>query len=361
MIKASYIFVSLVILVFGSINYYIYHSAVAAYPHLDTFFATGIGLLFISPLTAAFLEKREKLIVSLPFSWVGYSWLGISGIALLLLAVSDGLQFILPSFDDKQQFHIVFLTTIAASIWGAFETRRFRIRRIEIKSPKLSGIEKPIKVVQISDLHLGDSSTVSHTQKVVKAVNDLKPDVIVSTGDLFDGYLELMAPFVDVLRQLEAPLGKFAVSGNHEVIAGLEKSMSLTEFAGFTLLRDRNQAVNAQLTIAGVEDPSAPSIATERDALDSLSSAPFHLLLKHRPEFDRRSEGKFDLQLSGHTHGGQVFPFHILTFLAYPILPGLHEVAPNQRLYLSRGTGTWGPQIRLFAPPEITLIELVAS
>lgn len=358
MVKASYIFVFLVILVFGSINFYIYRSAALAYPDLNTFLATVIALLFASPLLAAFLEKKEKLIISLPFSWVGYTWLGISGVALLLLALTDFLQFFLPNLSDRDQFLIVLPSTLAASAWGAFETRRFRTKRVTIKSPKLKGLEKPIRLVQISDLHLGDSSTLSHTRKVVDAVNSLKPDIVVSTGDLFDGYLELMAPFVDVLRKIEAPLGKFAVSGNHEVIAGLEEAMSLTELAGFTLLRDNHQAINAQLTLAGVEDPSAPSIATEHDALNTLSRAPFHLLLKHRPDFDKRSEGKFDLQLSGHTHGGQVFPFHILTWFAYPTRNGLSELAPDQHLYLSRGTGTWGPQIRLLAPPEITLFEL---
>lgn len=358
MIKASYLFVTLVVLVFGSINFYLFRSAAAAYPHLTTFLATCFTLLFASPLLAAYLEKREKLIVSLPFSWVGYSWLGISGVALILMALADLAQWFLPWFDDRSQFNAVAIATLIASIWGAIETRRFRVNEVSIQSPKLKGIERPLRIVQISDLHLGDSSTLSHTRKVVEAVNALKPDLVVSTGDLFDGYLELMAPFVDVLRQLEAPLGKFAVSGNHEVIAGLDKAMSLTELAGFTVLRDNHQVINAQLTIAGVEDPSAPSIATEADALNTLSSAPFHILLKHRPAFDKRSEGKFDLQLSGHTHGGQVFPFHLLTWSAYPVRSGLSEFAPNQHLYLSRGTGTWGPQIRLLAPPEITLVEL---
>ncbi|MBK1876521.1 metallophosphoesterase [Pelagicoccus mobilis] len=345
-------------IVLGAINYYIYRTASAAYPQLSVLFATWIILSFLSLFLAIFLEKQKKLALSLPFSWIGYTWFGVSGIALATIATTDLIQVITQAFNDRFQFQLVFTTVLALSIWSVIEARRFRVRKVRIHSEKLRILEKPIRIVQISDLHLGDSSTIGHIQKIVSKVNELKPDIVVSTGDLFDGYLELMAPFVDSLREIEAPMGKFAVSGNHEVYAGLEEAMSLTELAGFTLLRDTHQAVTAHLTIAGVEDQSAPSIATEADALNTLSSAPFHLLLKHRPDFDPQSEGKFDLQLSGHTHGGQIFPFHLLTSTVYKARPGLSELAPKQQLYLSRGTGSWGPQMRLFAPPEITLLEL---
>lgn len=351
-------FVLVFALVTGLINFYLFRSAALAYPDFTVYFATWSVLLYLSLFLAVILEKNGKIKAALPFSWVGFNWLGISGIALTLTALADLAQLITPTFDDRLQFQAVAGLTVAFSVWGALEAKRFRTRHVKIVSPKLSGIEKPIRVVQISDLHLGDSSSLRHTTKVIDTVNAQEPDIVVSTGDLFDGYLQLMAPFVDALRQIKAPLGKFAVSGNHEAYAGIEAALSLTELAGFTVLRNSNQAITSQLTISGVEDPASSLAPDETAALRTISSLPFLLFLKHRPDFDSESEGKFDLQLSGHTHGGQIAPFNVLTKIQYRAKLGLSELAPSQHLYLSRGTGAWGPQIRLLAPPEITVFEL---
>lgn len=348
----------LVPLILGLFNFYLFKSASAAYPTHSVSFAISLALLYVSLFVAVILEKKGRLILSLPFSWIGYTWLGVSGIALTLFGIGDLLQLLGVQYSDPTQFQWTTFITIALSSWGAIEAKRIRVKRIRIKSLKLKGLAKPLRIAQISDLHLGDSSTLKQAKKIVQTVNFHKPDIVVSTGDLFDGYLELMAPFVDSLRKLRAPLGKFAVCGNHEVYAGLEQAMSLTELAGFSLLRNSSAPVNEFLTVAGVEDPVSSIPPDEAAALDTLSKIPYHVLLKHRPTFEAESEGKFDLQLSGHTHGGQIAPFHFLTKLAYKAKPGLTELAANQFLYLSRGTGAWGPQLRLFAPPEITLIEI---
>ncbi|MBC2605397.1 metallophosphoesterase [Pelagicoccus albus] len=351
----------LIPIILGLINYYLFRVAAAAYPGLSVFFATAIILLFLSLFVAIFLEKRGKLAASLPFSWIGYTWLGITCIAFSLSALSDLVQLITVSFNDRAQFLFVLISTVGLSLWAAFDAKRVRLRKIRLRSPKISNANHSLRIVQISDLHLGDSSSIAHTRKLVDTINQQKPDIVVSTGDLFDGYLELMAPFVDALRKIEAPLGKFAVSGNHEVYAGLDQALSLTELAGFSVLRNGSFPVNSQLTVVGVEDPASEMKPDEESALSTLSRLPFHLLLKHRPAFDPESAGKFDLQLSGHTHGGQIAPFHLLTKLAYRAKPGLTELASHQHLYLSRGTGAWGPQLRLFAPPEIAVFDLTAG
>lgn len=348
----------LIPLILGLFNFYLFKSATAAYPAFSVLFAAVLVPLYASLFAAVLMEKKGLLKRSLPFSWVGYTWLGISGLSLTLFAIGDFFQLFGEPYSDKTQFQVTSLLAAGLSLWGAVEAKRVRVRQVKIKSPKLKGLTKPLTIAQISDLHLGDSSTLKQTQRVVGLVNRHEPDIVVSTGDLFDGYLELMAPFVDTLRKLKAPLGKFAVSGNHEVYAGPEQAMSLTELAGFSLLRNTSSPINEYLTVAGVEDPASPVSPDEDAALNTLSQIPFHILLKHRPAFDLSSKGKFDLQLSGHTHGGQIAPFHLLTKLAYKAKPGLSELTPNQFLYLSRGTGAWGPQFRLFAPPEITIIEL---
>jgi len=253
-------------------------------------------------------------------------------------------------------FHSVFGLTILGTVYGIWEARRVNVRKVEISSQKIGDRKKALRLVQISDLHLGDSSTLRRTRKMVDAINRLEPDLIVSTGDLFDGFLSQMGPYVAVLNELKAPLGKFAVSGNHEVYAGLEEAVELTRQVGFCVLRDEAIEASEGLRVVGVEDPAAPNRKSEAEAMGDGGERVFTLLLKHRPEVDKSSLGKFDLQLSGHTHGGQIFPFHYLTKLRYSVRPGLTDLGDSRFLYLSRGTGTWGPQIRYFAPPEVTYL-----
>jgi predicted MPP superfamily phosphohydrolase len=162
---------------------------------------------------------------------------------------------------------------------------------------------------------------------------------------------------------IKAKYGKFAVLGNHEYYAGLNRSMQFIKTAGFELLRD-DMTQAAGITIFGEDDVTnrrsglinkgqefKKALAEKRDG--------FVLLLKHQPYID--GGANFNLQLSGHTHGGQLFPFGIITRLYFPKSYGLHELAPNKLLYVSRGTGTWGPPVRVFAPPEITVIDLIGQ
>lgn len=345
--------------VLGSINFYLFRTAAAAYPDFQVFFATIQSLFFVSIFIGRTLETKGKIKLSLPFSWIGFTWLGICGIALFLITAGDLLQLAgIGHFDNKTQFQITAPLIAILAIWGAFSAKKYRTRFLKIASNKLAVTKDRIRVVQVSDLHLGSNSSQKFVRKLVADINDLKPDIIVSTGDLFDGYLEILAPYVDILRELKAPFGKFAISGNHEVYTGLEECMSLAEVAGFTTLRNDSVTLPIKLSIIGLEDPEASSSVNESEILKRVPADAFRLLLKHRPAFESKSTGLFELQLSGHTHGGQIFPFHLLTKLQYRIGPGLTKLGPEQQIYVSRGTGTWGPQIRFLAPPELTIFDL---
>lgn len=346
-------------LAFGLINLYLFRTASAAYPQFTLFWATALSLLFGSLFLAVQLERGGKLKASLPFSWIGYTWLGVAGIAATLAALSDLAQWLLPGLTDRAQFLGIAAATLLLSLWAALSAQRLTLKRVRLASPLLSAAGQSFTVAQISDLHLGESSSLRHVKRLVETLNAQRPDLVVSTGDLFDGYLELMAPYVDCLRQLEAPLGKFAVCGNHEVYAGLDEALSLTQLAGFTLLRNESRILADALQIAGVEDSVSPLGPDEAAALAACSPERFTLLLKHRPTVNPKSS--FTLQLSGHTHGGQIAPFHLIAKLLYPAKVGLSKVAPGQFLYLSRGAGAWGPQLRLFAPSEVTVFELSAG
>jgi predicted MPP superfamily phosphohydrolase len=167
-----------------------------------------------------------------------------------------------------------------------------------------------------------------------------------------------------MLKEVNPRYGKFAVTGNHEFYAGLEKALAFTEDAGFVILRGEGTNIGDFLNIAGIDDHQgesfgSPNPLTERELLSKLPNDNFTLFLKHRPVLDKDALGLFDLQLSGHAHKGQIFPFSLLTKLSYPTDDGCLKLENGSYLCVSRGAGTWGPPIRFLAPPDVVVIELV--
>jgi uncharacterized protein len=167
----------------------------------------------------------------------------------------------------------------------------------------------------------------------------------------------------ELFREIEPEFGKFAITGNHEFYAGLTQAIAFTERCGFRMLRHELVGVGDFMDIAGVDDPAAHGFRSEEtpeaDILSKANKDHFILFLKHRPSIQKASVGQFDLQLSGHVHDGQIFPFRFLTRLSFPYYVGLHALQKGSSIYISRGSGTWGPPIRFLAPPEVTIIELI--
>jgi hypothetical protein len=166
-----------------------------------------------------------------------------------------------------------------------------------------------------------------------------------------------------MFRSIPAPLGKYAVTGNHEFYAGIGPALDFTRRAGFTVLRGELAIVGGILRIAGVDDPAGEAMGAgsrrlEAETLGGEPSSLFTLLLKHRPVLSADAQSRVDLQLSGHTHRGQIFPFRFLVRLSYPFLAGLYAREDGGALYVSRGTGTWGPRMRFLSSPEITVIDI---
>jgi len=251
----------------------------------------------------------------------------------------------------------------AATGYGLASARQIKVEWVRIPTRKLAEKSGPFRIVQISDLHLDLWSDERRLRRIVETIQAMRPDVVVSTGDLVDMGPDRLGGFADLLHQLKPRFGKFAVTGNHEAYVGPAKSLAVTRRAGFEMLSYEGATVDDVVHIAGVDDPAVRNRVTmdgraERALLQRYPKEEFTLLLKHQPRVDRASVEWFDLQLSGHTHGGQIFPFHWLVRLAYPARTGLSRVGRETWLYVSRGTGTWGPPIRLFAPSELTVIEL---
>jgi uncharacterized protein len=167
----------------------------------------------------------------------------------------------------------------------------------------------------------------------------------------------------NMFQSIPAKYGKFAVTGNHEIYAGLDRALAFTQKAGFTILKGEGITVSNLINVVGVDYPAqkpyvSDRAVSEKALLEKMPREKFTLFLKHQPVINSESPGLFDLQLSGHTHKGQIFPFNLVTKLYYRRPTGLSKINGNTLLYISRGSGTWGPPIRFLSPPEVTVIDI---
>ena len=194
---------------------------------------------------------------------------------------------------------------------------------------------------------------------LLKKLEDLQPDILVSTGDMVDAQINHLDGMAPVWASFNPPMGKYAVTGNHEYYAGLDNSVEFMESAGFTMLRGRVVQVADKLNIAGIDDPARGEPGEDFILFNGIDKDRYTVFMKHRPEVDPMAVGLFDLQLSGHTHRGQIFPFNFLTAMQYPMQDGLYRLENDSLLYTSRGTGTWGPPMRILSPPHITVFEIM--
>jgi predicted MPP superfamily phosphohydrolase len=259
------------------------------------------------------------------------------------------------------------LATIAGYINAR---RRAGIRRVDIPIAGLPAALHGFSIAQITDLHVGPTIKRDYVERVVDGVNGLGADVIAVTGDLVDGSVNELAPHTEPLSRLTARHGAFFVTGNHEYYSGADAWVREVRRLGLAVLMNEHVVLrhgDASVVVAGVTDYNAGyfDFAQRSDPAAALMGAPgdagVRLLLAHQPRsaFDAAAAG-FDLQMSGHTHGGQFFPWNYVVRLFHPFSAGLHRV-DSLWVYISRGTGYWGPPKRLGAPSEITYLRLVPA
>lgn len=325
--------------------------------------ATFLGMGLLNYL-CLFLLLRDAL-------WLGGSLLSkfvsvVYGRALEIAALPS-----LPGLDWWQATNL--LIAGAAGLvagFGLYQARkRPAVVRVNIPIAGLPAALADLRLVQITDLHVGATIRRPFVQTVASVVNDLRPDIIAFTGDAADGAVESLREEIAPLRELLAHHGKFFVTGNHEYYSGAEPWLGEMQRLGFTVLLNENRVVDfngVKILMAGVTDYGAAYLmrAHRSDPARALSGAEncsIKILLAHQPRsiFAAARSG-CDLQLSGHTHGGQFIPWNWLVPLQQPCVAGLfkHE---KTWLYVSRGTGYWGPPMRIGAPAEITLITLVRA
>ncbi|MFJ3670383.1 metallophosphoesterase [Streptomyces sp. NPDC090106] len=300
-------------------------------------------------------------------SWILFTWSVLLGVLLRLALVLAGVG------DGEERARIVAWAVLGVTAvvlaWGTFEARRVpRVRRIDVPLPRLGAGLDGLRVALITDTHYGPLDRARWSERVCEVVNTLEADVVCHTGDIADGTADRRRAQAAPLGTVRATRARVYVTGNHEYYSEAQGWVDLMDELGWQPLRNRHLLLERDgdtLVVAGVDDVTAESsgLAGHRahldGALDGADPDLPVLLLAHQPKFvDRAAAAGVDLQLSGHTHGGQIWPFHHLVRLDQPALAGLSHHGPRTLLYTSRGTGFWGPPFRVLAPSEITLLVL---
>jgi uncharacterized protein len=298
--------------------------------------------------------------------WLLFSWsvLGLLARIVLMLAGVPGLV-------RCRSVAIGVLAVVAVlAVVGHWEAMRVpRVRTREVSLPRLGAGFDGIRVVVLADTHFGPIDRRSWAAKLVSTVNGLHADVVCHVGDLADGTVAQRRAQVDTLGEVRAKLGKYYITGNHEYFSQAQRWLDHMADLGWTPLHNRHQTLTRaadRLIIAGIDDPAGTGSGLAGHGPDltaALAGADTGLpviLLAHQPKQIERTAGpRVDLQLSGHTHGGQIWPFHYLVRLEQRALRGLTRHGDTQ-LYTSGGSGFWGPPFRVFAPSEVTLLILRA-
>lgn len=334
--------------------------------------AAGFGVLALAPLAAALLEHWRLDRIGQPLAWIGWAWMGLllfwfSAWGVLALARFAARLAGQPwPWSASATWAVAFAAALLLSAYTVYEARQLRVQRLEIRTPKIPASAGTIRIAQISDVHVGLLVRHRRLGQIVRTLERIQPDILLSTGDLLDAQVDGCEGVCGDFQTFTPRLGKFAITGNHEFYPGLEQTLAFTREAGFEILRGEIRTLAGVLTLVGIDDKTGDYFGNrvQKDEPELLAQVPagtFTLLLKHQPKVHPEALGRFDLMLSGHTHGGQIFPFHLFTKLAFPLHAGYYPLAKGSAAYVSRGTGSWGPPMRLFAPAEITLIELIPA
>ncbi len=315
--------------------------------------------------------------------WLGYLLMGLFSLVLVTMWVRDAAWVVLlvvdrvvatPLRDPARRGFLA--NALNLGVLGVSGVMTGLGYSQAVQDPDVEELEVPVEgldpaldgftIVQVSDIHVGPTVRGPVLERIVEAINALKPDLVAVTGDLVDGQVSGIGPHLRALADIQATHGAFFVTGNHEYYSGWEPWAKLVQSLGVEVLLDEHRVLDhagASLVVGGVTDHSAARMEPDHlgDAVLAFAGAPrgFRLLLAHQPRsYELALEAGVDLQVSGHTHGGQYFPFTALIHLAQPFSQGLHRVAEKMWLYVNRGTTYWGPPIRLGAPQEITRLVL---
>ncbi len=350
---------------------------------LATSTVVALALLVVASVSVGRMIPSLRRVLA----WPGFIWMGVMLFLMVALLAADIVRLLATlasrwlgaanAFDGSRRVFTarVLAGAALASVGGVTAaairaTRgRIAIKRVEVVLQRLPPGLDGTRIVQMCDMHVGGLLGRQFVERVVRAANGLAPDIIAVVGDLVDGTIEQLRPALASLADLRARHGVFFVTGNHEYYthSGARAWMDEIDRMGLRVLRNQRVAIGSEaegFDLAGVPDHGASRFPEDGPAEDIAGALAGRdpsravVLLAHQPiSIHKAASLGVDLQLSGHTHGGQIWPWGLLVRLQQPFIRGLHRVAESQ-IYVSCGTGFWGPPMRLGAPAEITEIVL---
>lgn len=372
---------TIVLVIYGLINSYIFIRGLQSIPDGSSWrpwYIAGFWLVAFTFVLARIMERTYPCAFTGVITWIGSFWLAFMLYFILAALIIDLVRIINHFFHIfPQSFYVdyqktkltVFFISVALVtlivIGGFINARSPRITKLNLHIDKVVPGEKSLNIVMASDIHLGTIIARRKANRLVATINSLQPDIVLFAGDVVD---EDLTPVIKNnlganLGQIRSKFGVFAITGNHEYIGGVEPAVKYLQDHGITMLRDTTLLIDNRFYLVGREDRDRPRFSgKKRKELEELIqpvdlSFPV-ILMDHQPfNLERTVKQGVDLQLSGHTHHGQLWPFNYVTEAMYEISSGYKYIGKTH-FYVSTGFGTWGPPVRLGNRPEIVQIQL---
>jgi uncharacterized protein len=377
---AVILFFSVFFIINFLISYYLYIRGLQAIPAHSRFkplYRFAFWLFALSFIGGRAFEKFLPSPVADWFLRIGSIWLAAMLYFLLIVVFLDLLRLVnrifpfFPAAITKNYSKTKFITAMstvglvgALLLGGSINASFIRIKKLNLSVPKKAGTLKSLNIVSASDIHLGTIIGRSHIEDIVNKINALHPDIVLLPGDIID---EDPAPVIKqnlgaALQNIHSRFGVYAVTGNHEFIGGVEEDCAYLTAHGITMLRDRSIKIGESFFLVGREDRGIGRIGQKRKGLHELmigvdTQIPV-ILMDHQPfGLNEAAQNGIDLQLSGHTHYGQLWPLTYIVRAIYEMAWGYKRIG-NTQYYISTGAGTWGPPIRIGSYSEIVQIRL---
>ena len=375
------VFISIALLVYGAINWYIFLRGWQALPRLPWLRVAYAALFVLSAgafVAGRFLERTNCTDLTTAMVWIGSFWLAgilyfiLSLISLDLLRLSNALFHWWPRAVTEHYlsakaaaFALVLGGALITVIAGHVNALSPRVARLELGIDKTAGARRELRIALVSDIHLGTIIGNGRLASLVDLVNAQQPDLILLAGDIVDEDIGrvIRDNLGETLRKFEAPLGVYGITGNHEYIGGAAAVVEYLNGHGVTMLRDSVALIEGGFYLAGRDDRSGKRFdgrlrRSLHDLLKGVDRTKPVILLDHQPfDLDSAAAQGADLQLSGHTHHGQLWPLNFITNRVYELSWG-YKKKGSTHFYVSSGYGTWGPPVRTGNRPEIVVITL---
>ncbi len=363
------LFLSVALSVYFGMHYYVYRNLSALTSQWVWFKAVYFLLMLSFPLVQI-ISHKYPMIAGIWSHRLAALWLGFIFLLCMWFFFSNITLFfwsLIPGVPIPQPRTLSLIVTGAVALmcmWGLYNGLKIpSMANYTVDTSSRHQNSRTLRIVQLSDMHLGSALGESFLSDVVKRTMAIKPDLILITGDLVDRDSRNIVSMVPQLKQLKAPSGVYAVTGNHEYYSGLRAFLDLMKQAEISVLQNQLVTLPAGVQLAGVNDRTARQFDGENadqlaQTLNNYDPESPCILMSHQPKgLTLAVEKGVDLIFSGHTHSGQIFPFHFLVRMAFKYIRGLNKLSSRTSLIVSNGTGFWGPPLRILAPAQIVVVE----